>query len=80
MHVQPQGRERRRGSELVWLAGRAQHYPIETALSEFGGRLLKLREPAQTPRTESEAIAWRCMRPVRGMKNELSYMMGRASL
>ena len=77
MHVQPQGRERRRTSELAWLAGRVQHYPIETALSEFSGRPLKLRGLAQNPRTESEATAWR-LRLVRGMQNELSYRMGRA--
>ena len=78
VHVQPQGKERRRTSELVWLAGSVQHYPIETAFSEFSGRPLKLRELAQNPRTESEATAWRCLRPVRGMQNELSYRMGRA--
>ena len=77
VHAHPQGRERRRTSGLVRLAGGVQHYPIEATLSEFSGRPVKLRGPARSPRTESEATIRRCLRPVGGMQSKLSYRMGR---
>ena len=71
MHVHPQGRGRRRRSEPVWSADRAQYCPTKTALSEFTSRLVKLRGSARAPRTTSEAAAWHCRCPAQKKKRSL---------